>query len=158
MPNTDKIVQLTKEGLEELQAELSELKDKKLPLVIERVATARAHGDLKENAEYHAAKEEQQFVETRISEIEDVLDRVQVVKATKSHNKIGIGSNVKIQQKGKKKHREIQIVGEFESDPMEGKISASSPLGKAVLNKKKGDTVKFEAPGGEVSYEILEIK
>jgi len=158
MSDQPKTIQVTQEGLAELQAELEELKTIKLPKVIERVAVARAHGDLSENAEYSAAKEEQQFVETRISEIEDILDRAEVVKHTTSQTKIGIGSLVTTQAKGKKNHKTFEIVGEFESDPMGGKISAASPLGKALMGKKKGDVAKFAAPGGMVEYEVLEIK
>ena len=152
-----KKVQLTREGLEELKAELSELKTIKLPLIIDRVAKARAHGDLSENAEYSSAKEDQSFVETRISEIEDVLERAEVVTQTKSQTIVGIGSTVKVQQKGKKKKKTFNIVGEFESDPAAGKISSASPLGLALMGKKKGDSAKFQAPGGEVEYKILDI-
>lgn len=153
-----KKVQLTKEGLEELQAELEELKTVKLPKIIERVATARAHGDLSENAEYTSAKEDQSFVETRISEIEDVLERAEVVSQTKSHTVVGIGSTVNVEQIGKKNKKTFEIVGEFESDPASGKISSASPLGKALISKKKGEIAKFETPGGVVEYKILEIK
>lgn len=154
-----KKIQLTKEGLEELQAELRELKEVKLPSVVERVAAARAHGDLSENAEYHDAKEEQNFVETRISEIEDVLDRAEVVKQTKSSTKIGVGSIVKAHlEKNAKKSFEFHIVGEYESNPGEGKISAVSPLGKSLMNKKVGDKAMVNAPAGEINYIIDAIK
>ncbi|MEN8252922.1 MAG: transcription elongation factor GreA [Patescibacteria group bacterium] len=153
-----KKVQLTREGLEELQAELTELKTVKLPHIIDRVAKARAHGDLSENAEYSSAKEDQSFVETRISEIEDVLERAEIVAQTKSQTNVGIGSTVTVQQKGKSKKKTFNIVGEFESDPMSGKISSASPLGKTLIGKKKGETAKFEAPGGEVEYKVLDIK
>jgi transcription elongation factor GreA len=152
-----KKVQLTREGLEELQAELNELKNVKLPKIIDRVAKARAHGDLSENAEYSSAKEDQSFVETRISEIEDVLERSEIVAQTTSQTIVGIGSSVTVSQKGKNSQKTFHIVGEFESDPLSGKISSASPLGTALLGKKKGDLVKFEAPGGVVEYEILEV-
>lgn len=154
-----KQIQLTKEGLEELKAELQELKEVKLPNVIKRVAAARSHGDLSENAEYTDSKEEQQFVETRISEIEDILERAVVVKQTKSQTKIGVGSTVIASIKGKaKKHFTFHIVGEFEANPTEGKISSVSPLGAALMGKKKGDEIKVAAPAGEIIYIIQDIK
>jgi len=152
-------VQLTAAGFADLQAELTELKDIKLPQVINRVAEARAHGDLSENAEYSNAKEEQQFVESRISEIEDILNTAQIVKATSSHTSIGIGSTVKVIIKGKgQKAFTYHVVGEFEADPTDGKISADSPLGRALLNKKEGDEVKVKAPAGEIIYLIKDIE
>ncbi len=155
----NKQIQVTKEGLEELKAELQELKEVKLPSVIKRVAAARAHGDLSENAEYHDSKEEQQFVETRISEIEDVIERAVVVKQTKSQTKVGVGSTVTVTIKGKSgKQKMFHIVGEFEADPMEGKISSVSPIGKALMGKKKGDEVAVEIPAGTVTYVVEEIK
>ncbi|HYD35652.1 MAG TPA: transcription elongation factor GreA [Vitreimonas sp.] len=154
-----KAIQLTAEGLEELQKELKELVEVKLPEAVARVAKAREYGDLSENAEYHSAREDQQLLEARISEIEDVLSRAQVVKQTKSHTAVGMGSQVTVCMSGKKaKQMVITIVGEFEADPTAGKISSVSPLGKALMSKKKGDKVKVKAPAGEVEYEILEIK
>ncbi len=155
---TNNQIQVTKEGLEELQAELRELQEVKLPACIQRVATARAHGDLSENAEYHDAKEEQQFLETRISEIQDILDRVVIVKQTKNLNKIGVGSTVIARNQVAKKVFTFHIVGEFEADPTTGKISKVSPLGKALMGKKKGDEVKVTAPAGEIVYTIEDIK
>lgn len=154
-----KTIKVTKEGLEELKGELLELEKTKLPAVVKRVATARAHGDLSENAEYHDAKEEQNFVETRISEIKDIIERAEVVKQTTSSTKIGVGSTVTAQKQDKKKKTYMfHIVGEFEADPTEGKISAVSPLGKALIGKKVGDTAVVEAPAGEIAYKISEIK
>jgi transcription elongation factor GreA len=156
---TIKKVQLTADGLEELKAELEELRTTKLPQVIDRVAAARAHGDLSENAEYSDAKEEQSFTETRISEIEDILERAEVVQQTSSHTQVGIGSIVKIHlEKNPKKSMTYHIVGEFESSPTDGKISSASPLGKALLGKKKGDKAMVAAPAGEVTYIVDEIK
>ncbi len=156
--NDIKKIQLTKEGLEELKAELKQLKEVKLPSVIKRVATARAHGDLSENAEYTDAKEEQQFTETRISEIEDVLERAVVVKQTKSQTKIGVGSSVTVSVVGKtNNHLTFHIVGEFESKPEEGKISSVSPIGNALMGKKKGETIKIDVPAGTIEYTVVEI-
>src|SRR3990172_6613831 len=120
-------VQLTQDGLEELKAELQQLKEEKLPQVIERVASAREQGDLSENADYHSAKEEQNFTETRISEIEDILAHSTVVKSTTSHTNVGIGSKVEVALEGKSgKTFTYEIVGEFEADPEKGKVSAVS--------------------------------
>ncbi|MFZ5437725.1 MAG: transcription elongation factor GreA [Patescibacteria group bacterium] len=152
-------IQLTLEGLEELKAELKELKEVKLPKVIARVASAREQGDLSENADYHSAKEEQNFVETRISEIEDIISRAEVVKDGKDKSKISIGSKVELSMKGKVgKTFTYEIVGEFEADPEEGKISSVSPLGKALLGKKKGESVSVTAPAGEVVYQIEKVQ
>jgi transcription elongation factor GreA len=152
-------VQLTQEGLEELKAELLQLKEEKLPQIIERVSSARDQGDLSENADYHSAKDEQNFVETRISEIEDILANSMVVKGTRSQTQVGIGSRVEVYLKGKAtKTFTFEIVGEFEADPEESKVSSVSPLGKALLGKKKGEEVKVIAPAGEVIYVIKKIK
>lgn len=152
-------IQLTLEGLEELKAELKELKEVKLPKVIARVASAREQGDLSENADYHSAKEEQNFVETRISEIEDIISRAEVVKDGKDKSKISIGSRVELSMQGKAgKTFTYEIVGEFEADPEEGKISSVSPLGKALLGKKKGESVSVTAPAGEVVYQIEKVQ
>lgn len=151
-------IELTKEGLEDLQSELEELKNVRLPAVIDRVAKAREHGDLSENAEYHSARDDQQLLETRVEEIENILANATVVQYTKSHAKVGIGSTVVLKKGSAKKSVTFTVVGEFESDPLNGKISSVSPLGKALMGKKKGDQVKVEAPGGSITYEILEIK
>lgn len=152
-------VQLTIDGLEELKAELQDLKDNKLPKVIARVAAAREQGDLSENADYHSAKEEQSFVETRISEIEDIISRAEVVKDGKDKSKVSIGSRVEVSLKGKGgKTFTYEIVGEFEADPEEGKISSVSPIGKALLGKKKGESATVKAPAGEVTYQIENVQ
>lgn len=151
-------IQLTLEGLEELKSELKELKEVKLPKVIARVSSAREQGDLSENADYHSAKEEQNFVETRISEIEDIVSRAEVVKDGKDKSRVSIGSRVEVSLKGKSsKTFTYEIVGEFEADPEEGKVSSVSPLGKALLGKKKGESASVKAPAGEVIYQIEEI-
>lgn len=155
--DTNKI-ELTKEGLEELKAELVELKEQKLTAVIKRVSKAREYGDLSENAEYHSAKEEQEFIETRIEEIEDVINRSVVVNNTRSSTVIGIGSKVVIIRKGSKEKKNISIVGEFEANPNEGKVSVGSPLGQALMGKKKEQTALVQAPAGEIEYTIVEIQ
>ncbi len=154
-----KQAELTQEGLDDLNAELLELTSKKLPEVIERVAKAREYGDLAENAEYHSARDEQQLIQTRIDEIQAIVSSAKVVKATKSHNAVGMGSVVTLQtMSGKKQEMTVTIVGEFEASPGDRKISSVSPLGKALMGKKKGDACKVSAPGGEMEYQILDIK
>jgi transcription elongation factor GreA len=151
-------IELTKEGMDELQQELQELTKVKLPEVIVRVAVAREHGDLSENAEYHSARDDQQLLEARIEEIENIIAKAVVVKQTRGHARVGIGSKVSITNKGTRSSRTITIVGEFEADPLMDKISGASPLGKAVMSKKKGDTVVVKAPAGETEYTINDIK
>jgi transcription elongation factor GreA len=154
-----KTVQLTQSGFDELQQELKELKEVKLPQVVKRVAAARAHGDLSENAEYSNAKEEQSFTESRISEIDDVINTAQIVKATSSHSKVGMGSTVVVYlEKKKTKKFTYHIVGEFEANPLEGKISSESPIGKALIGKKKGDKAEVKAPAGVITYIVDSIK
>lgn len=153
-----KQTEVTKEGLQELKKEMAELTDIKLPEVIERVARAREYGDLSENAEYHSAREDQQLIETRIDEIQAVINTAHVVSGSKGTSKITIGSTIIATIKGKKTKITFHMVGEFEADPMENKISVASPVGKALVNKKKGDEVKVTTPGGEVIYIVEEIK
>lgn len=155
-----KTIQLTQAGLDELQTELKLLVDVKLPAAVDRVAKAREYGDLAENSEYHSARDDQALLETRISEIEDILKKAKVVKQTKSHTVIGIGSRVVVSVAvGKKaKNMTLFMVGEFEADPQEGKISAVSPLGKALMGHKKGDEVVVKAPAGQTSYSVEDVQ
>lgn len=148
---------LTQKGVDELKAELEELKTVKLPAVIDRVAKAREYGDLSENAEYHSARDEQQLVETRIDEIVEILAKAKTVKNTSGTSKVGMGSKVELQQ-GKSKAFTVEVVGEFEAKPGESTISSVSPIGKAIMGKKKGDTVTVKAPAGEIEYTIKDIK
>ncbi|MFO0970834.1 MAG: transcription elongation factor GreA [Candidatus Saccharimonadales bacterium] len=145
--------QLTKEGVTELQAELSELKAKLLD-VIESIKTARDQGDLSENAEYHAAKEEQERVDNRIAEIEHILANAEVI-SKRTKNTVGIGCTVTL--KGGKKPVTYHIVDSVEADPLEAKISDESPIGKALLGKKVGDKVEITLPAGAKTYEVQEI-
>lgn len=152
-------VQLTSEGLEELQLELKDLIEVRLPAVIDRVAKAREYGDLSENAEYTSAKEDQTLLEARIEEIEAILANAQVVQQTRSTTKVGMGSQVTVSVVGKKgKKVTMTVVGEFEAEPGENKISSVSPLGKALMGTKKGDRVTVSAPAGEIEYEVVEIE
>jgi len=151
-------IELTKEGLEEIKAELQELANIKLPAVIDRVAKAREHGDLSENAEYHSARDDQQLLQARMDELQSIIDNSVVIKNTKSTNKVGMGSTVTIKKVGSKTERTIHVVGEFEADPMANKISVGSPLGEAIIGKKKQDKVVVKAPAGKIEYEITNIK
>ena len=151
---TDKI-QFTKNGLSEIQAELAELKTNKLQSAIERVARARDFGDLSENAEYHAAKEELSFIEGRIEELESIVNKAYVVEKGKGNGAVDIGCHVTVEVGGRE--HTYDIVGEWEADPLKKKISHTSPLGLALLGKKKGEAVEFEAPAGKVIYKIKKI-
>lgn len=147
-------IQFTTAGLAEIQAELAELKNTKLPAAIERVARARDFGDLSENAEYHAAKEELSFIEGRIEELESIVAKAEVVKVS-SNGAVGLGCKVTVELGGI--DHTYEIVGEWEADPIKKKISHTSPLGQALLGKKKGEAVEFEAPAGKVIYKIKKI-
>ena len=145
--------QLTKDGVAELQAELADLK-LKLVDVIESIKTARDQGDLSENAEYHAAKEEQERVDNRISEINHILANTEVI-SKHSKTSVGIGCSVTLKNGGKPVT--YHIVDSVEADPLEFKISDESPIGKALLGKKVGDKVEIKLPAGPKSYEVQEI-
>lgn len=148
-------IQFTSAGLTEIRAEVAELKEQKLPLAIERVARARDFGDLSENAEYHAAKEELAFIEGRIEELENIINKAFVIKDNKSSGAVDIGCRVTVELGGSE--HTYEIVGEWEADPLKKKISHTSPLGQALVGKKKGDKVEFEAPAGKVIYKIKKI-
>lgn len=152
-------IKLTEAGYEELKTELDELVEEKLPKAIERVAEAREYGDLSENSEYHNARDDKDLIDKRIAEIENILEKAEIVKKTRSKSEVGMGSKVVVYLKSKKsKKRTLQIVGEYESNLSEGKISSASPLGKALIGHKKGDEVTYQAPAGEITYIIEEIK
>lgn len=157
-PEKEKIMkkefQLTKEGVKELQAELAELKSK-LVDVIEAIKVARDQGDLSENAEYHAAKEDQERVDSRISEIEHILANTELV-SNRVKNTIGIGSSVTLKNGGKPVT--YHIVDSVEADPLAAKISDESPIGQALIGKKVGDKVEIELPAGKTVFEVQEIK
>ena len=154
-----KITTLTQVGFDELKAELEELVKNKLPQAVKRVAVAREYGDLSENSEYHDARDDKNLIEARIAEIEHILETAQVVKTTRSKQKVGVGSVVTVYPKGKERKTKIlQIVGEYEADPTEGKISSGSPLGKALIGQKKDAEITFKAPAGEITYIIKAIQ
>lgn len=152
-------IPVTKAGFEELSAEFEELKKVKRPAVIEAIAAAREHGDLKENAEYHAAREQQSFIEGRIQELEAVLGRAQVVDpATLGGDTVKFGATVEIVDEETDEESTYQIVGDYEADLDNGKISISSPIAKGLIGKAEGDSVVIKTPKGARDYEILSVK
>ncbi len=149
-------VQLTKDGLKKIQDELTELKNIKRPVAIERLSKARSMGDLSENSEYSAAKEELSFIEGRIQELEELLKNAQVIEVNNNNNSIQIGNIITVQVNNE--NRQLQIVGEFEADPLNNKISNTSPIGQALIGKKIGDQVEVNVPAGKIIYKIIDIK
>jgi transcription elongation factor GreA len=153
-------VPLTVKGAEKLRAELEELKSVVRPRIIASIATARAHGDLKENAEYHAAKEQQSFAEGRIAEIEGKLSNAQIIDITKvdANGKVVFGATVEIEDIESERKVTYQIVGEDEANIKEGRISIGSPIARALIGKEVDDVVTVKTPGGNVDYEIISIE
>jgi transcription elongation factor GreA len=151
---------MTVRGHELLQAELKELKSVDRPNVIQAIAEARAHGDLKENAEYHAAKEQQGFIEGRIKELEGKLSHLQVIDVTAidAKGKVVFGSTVEMIDEDSGEETEYRIVGEDEADIKSGLISYTSPIARALIGKSEGDVVEVNTPGGAKSFEIVEVK
>jgi len=151
----NKLFHLTKQGVDELTAELNELVAQRV-VIADRIKTAREFGDLSENMEYSSARQDQERNESRISEIEHILKNVQVIAAPKSDNKVVLGSTVKLKtEDGKTK--EFQVVGTVEADPLNGKISDESPIGKALMGKKVGDEVEIKTPVETAVYKIADI-
>jgi transcription elongation factor GreA len=150
---------MTAEGLNRLQEELRQLKTEERPAVIRAIAEARAHGDLSENAEYHAARERQSFIEGRIAELESIVPSAEVIDTSKmSGNQVRFGAHVTVvdeETDGKKTYR---IVGQYEADMKAGTISISSPLAKALIGKKVGESVEVPAPGGSKVYGIAAVR
>ena len=153
-------VPLTVTGADKLKAELEELKTVTRPRIVEAIATARAHGDLKENAEYHAAREQQSFSEGRINEIEAKLSNAQIIDFTKidAQGKVIFGATVEIEDLESEKKVTYQIVGQDEADIKQGRISVGSPIARALIGKEEEDVITVKTPGGEVDYEILSIQ
>ncbi len=152
-------VPMTVRGHELLQAELKRLKSVDRPTVIQAIAEARAHGDLKENAEYHAAKDQQGFIEARIKELEAKLSNLQIIDVTAidAKGKIVFGSTVELLDEGSGVEISYKIVGEDEADIKHGLISFTSPIARALIGKNRGDEISFSAPGGEKQYAVIEI-
>ena len=152
-------VPFTLSGLEKIKLELDNLKKVERPQVIQAISVAREHGDLKENAEYHAAKEKQAFIEGRITELEDVTSRAEVVDLTKlSGVTVTFGTKVKIVDEECDQETNYQIVGPYEANLEEGLISVASPIAKALIGKEEGMSVSVTTPSGTKNYEILSIE
>lgn len=154
--DTRKKIFVTTEGLQELKHELDELTKVKRPEVLERVSGARAMGDLAENSEYTAAREELSLIDGRIEELSDILKNVELIKdGPKNTGAIQLGSTITVSINGKKE--DFVLVGEWEADPHNKKISHESPLGKALLGKKVGEKIEVEAPAGTIDYTVVSI-
>ncbi|HWU48650.1 MAG: transcription elongation factor GreA [Asticcacaulis sp.] len=152
-------VPMTVAGYQVLDDELKRLKSVERPSVIAAIAEARSHGDLSENAEYHAAKERQGWIEGQIAEIEDKISRAQVIDVSKlSGNQIKFGATVTVVDEDTEEEGRYQVVGEHEADVKSGKISLSSPLSRAMIGKEVGDVVEVQTPGGVKAYEILKVE
>lgn len=153
-------VPLTVKGAEKLRAELDELKNVKRPQIIEAIATARAHGDLKENAEYHAAREQQSFAEGRIKEIEGKLSNAEVIDVTKinANGRVVFGTTVVLADEDSGDEVTYTIVGEDEADIKQSMISITSPIARAMIGKEEGDPITVVAPAGNKDYEIVEVR
>jgi transcription elongation factor GreA len=153
-------VPLTARGAEKLREELERLKRVERPRVIEAIADARAHGDLKENAEYHAAREQQGFIEGRIKEIEGKLSHAQIIDVTQlaTEGKVVFGATVDVLELDNDEEHTFQIVGDDEADTRNGMISVSSPIARALIGKLEGDVAAVDAPGGLREFEILEVR
>ena len=152
-------VPMTAAGYARIEAELRQLKSVKRPEVIRAIADAREHGDIAENAEYHAAKERQAFIEGRMAELEDKFSRADVIDVSKlSGRVIKFGATVKLADEDTDAVVTYQIVGEVEADVKKGRLSVTSPLARALIGRSTGDTVEVEAPGGAKSFEIIRVR
>ncbi|XBQ16157.1 MAG: transcription elongation factor GreA [Oceanicaulis sp.] len=152
-------IPMTVEGHKALDEELKHLKSVERPQVIQAIAEAREHGDLSENAEYHAAKERQGWIEGRVQELEDKLARAQVIDTSKmGGEQVKFGATVTVLDEDTENESTYKIVGDDEADVKSGKISLSSPIARALINKEAGDVVEVNAPGGVKSYEILKVE
>ena len=150
---------MTAPGLQRLEEELRHLKSIERPSIIRQIAEARAHGDLSENAEYHAARERQSFIEGRIAELEEVIGSAEVIDISLlSGEHVKFGAVVRLVDEESEREARYQIVGLHEADIKNGRLSVTSPLAKALIGKKVGDSVSVPAPGGDRSYEILEVR
>ncbi len=150
---------MTGPGLKRLEEELKNLKSVERPNIIQAIAEARSHGDLSENAEYHAARERQSFIEGRIEELEMIVSAVEVIDPSSlSGDNVKFGAHVSLVDEETEKQASYQIVGVYEADIKQGLLSVSSPLAKALIGKRLGETVSVPAPGGDRSYEIVGVK
>jgi transcription elongation factor GreA len=152
-------VPMTAEGFAALDQELKRLKTEERPAIIQAISEARSHGDLSENAEYHAAKERQSFIEGRVAELEDKIARAQIIDVARLSGKnVKFGATVKLQDEDSGEKRTYKIVGEDEADVRAGKVSITSPVARALIGKEKGDIVEVSAPGGVKAFEILKVE
>jgi transcription elongation factor GreA len=152
-------IPMTRRGFDVLDAELRQLKTVDRPAIIKDIAEARAHGDLSENAEYHAAKESQAINEGRILELESLISRAEIIDVTKlSGDRIKFGATVKLVDEDTEEEKTYQIVGEPEADVRSGRVSVTSPIARALMGKTVGDTVEVTTPGGGKSYEVTGVK
>lgn len=150
---------MTAPGLQRLEEELRQLKSAERPAIIRAISEARTHGDLSENAEYHAARERQSFIEGRIAELEEIIASAEVIDPSGlSGDHVKFGAQVRLVDEETEKESTYQIVGVHEADIKLGRLSVSSPLAKALIGKKAGDLVSVPAPGGDRSYEILDVR
>ena len=151
---------ITTKGAQRLRAELDELKSTRRPAVIQAIAEARAHGDLKENAEYHAAREQQGFIEGRIKQLEAELSNAQLIDVSTldAGDKVVFGATVVLADVGNDEEKTYQIVGDLEADIKQGMIAISSPVARALIGKHEGDTVTIDAPAGQREYEIVSVR
>ena len=151
---------ITLNGLENLKSELDDLKNVQRPKVVEAIAEARSHGDLKENAEYHAAKEQQALIESRVIAINDLIARANVIDVTKIENngKVIFGSTVKVKDLGSEKEITYKLVGQDEADIKKNLIFFKSPIGKALVGKDKGEMITVITPSGEKNFEIINVE
>jgi transcription elongation factor GreA len=152
-------IPMTAAGHKVLENEVAHLKSVERHAIIKQIAEARAHGDLSENAEYHAAKERQSFIEGRVMDLEDKLSRAEVIDISKLSGKsVTFGATVTLSEEGRHAKVKYQIVGDMEADLTKGKVSISSPIARALIGKAAGDTIEVRAPGGARSYEILQVQ
>ncbi len=152
-------VPMTAGGYRKLEEEIRHLKSVERPAVIQAIAEARTHGDLSENAEYHAAKERQGFIEGRMMELEDLISRAQVIDTTKlSGDQIKFGATVTVVDEDTEEKAKYQIVGDFEADVKKGRVSISSPIARALIGKEVGDTVDVSTPGGGRTHQIIQVQ
>lgn len=150
-------IPMTRRGFDALDEELRQLKSVERPAVIRAIAEAREHGDLSENAEYHAAREKQSFIEGRIKEVEGLMGRAEVIDPSKLSGPIKFGATVTIMDEDTDEQRTYQIVGEAEADIENGLLNIRSPLARALIGKEPGDSVEVRTPGGDRSYEVLTV-
>ncbi|MEN3953072.1 transcription elongation factor GreA [Iodidimonas sp. SYSU 1G8] len=152
-------IPMTASGLERIEGDLRRYKHEERPAVIRAISEAREHGDLSENAEYHAAKERQAFIEGQIAELEDMISRAEVIDISKlSGTTVKFGATVTLVDVDTDEERTYQIVGEVEADIKSGLLSINSPLARALIGKSEGEEVDFSAPGGHRAYEVLKVR